>query len=185
MSRIPSRYAKSLIDLAVEQGKLDRVLEDVKSFQSATKNRDFYNLLKSPVVNSEKKGSIFKALFGTKFDELSSAFLDLVLRKGRESYLVDIADNFVEQYKDLKSITTVTVTTAKPLSEEGLAKIKTKLEGSADTRDNIEIITKVNPEIIGGFILEFDAKLFDNSVAHQLEVLRKEFNRSDVIPSQN
>lgn len=185
MSRIASRYAKSLIDLAVEQGKLDRVLEDVKSFQSATKNADFYNLLKSPIVNREKKASIFKALFEGKFDELSSSFLNLVLRKGREYDLVDIADNFVDQYKDMKSITTVTVTTAKALSEEGLAKIRTKLEGSADTRDNIEIQTKINPDIIGGFILEFDDKLFDNSVAHQLAVLRKEFNRSDVIRSNN
>jgi len=185
MSRIASRYAKSLIDLAVEQDKLDRVLEDIKSFQSATKQADFYNLLKSPIVNRAKKASIFKALFGERFDKLSLSFLDLVLNKGREYNLADIADDFVGQYKELKSITTVTVTTAKPLSEEGLAKIKAKLEGSGDTKDNVEILTKVNPDIIGGFILEFDDKLFDSSVAHQLEILRKEFNKKDIVRSDN
>jgi len=185
MSRIASRYAKSLIDLAQEQGKLDRVLEDIKSFQSATKNREFYNLLKSPIINSTKKSNIFKAIFGEQFDKLSSSFLDIVLKKGREQYLAEIADEFVNQYKEINSITTVTVTTAKPLSEAGLAKIKTKLEGSADTRNNIDIITKVNPDIIGGFILEFEDKLFDSSIAHQLAMLRKEFGKNEIAPSDN
>ncbi len=185
MSRIAARYAKSLIDLAQEQNKLDRVLEDIKTFQSATENREFYNLLKSPIINASKKGNIFKALFGERFDQLSSAFLDLVLRKGREQHLDEIADEFVNQYKELKSITTVTVTTAKPLSEAGLAKIRTKLESSAATNDNIEILTKVNPDIIGGFILEFEDKLFDSSIAHQLESLRKEFNKNEIVRSDN
>ena len=51
--RIASRYAKSLIDLAIEQGKLDIVLEDINAFVEATKNRDFILLLKSPIVKSD------------------------------------------------------------------------------------------------------------------------------------
>jgi F-type H+-transporting ATPase subunit delta len=72
--RIASRYAKSLIDLAVEQDKLERVLEDVKTFQKAVSNREFYLLLKSPIINATKKQQIFKALFGDKFDENDQRF---------------------------------------------------------------------------------------------------------------
>ena len=56
--RIASRYAKSLIDLAIEQGKLDKVLEDMTAFAEATKVRDFALLLKSPIVKADKKEQV-------------------------------------------------------------------------------------------------------------------------------
>ena len=68
VARIATRYAKSLIDLSVEQNKLDRILEDIESFQKATENRDFYLMLKSPIINSDKKIQIFERLFKRALD---------------------------------------------------------------------------------------------------------------------
>ena len=70
VQKIAGRYAKSLIDLAIEQNKMDKIKEDVATFKSATENRDFYLLMKSPIVNAAKKQSIIKALFEDKIDEL-------------------------------------------------------------------------------------------------------------------
>ena len=53
--RIASRYARSLIEVAQEKGKLERVLEDIKAFDALSKVRDFYLLLKSPVIKADKK----------------------------------------------------------------------------------------------------------------------------------
>ncbi len=184
--RIASRYAKSLIDLAQEKNALDRVVEDIKYFQAVTEeNGEFYRLLKSPIISESKKGGIFNALFSDRFNELSNAFLDIILRKGRESYLPEIADEFMAQYRQLNSITNVKLTTAVPLSESAVAKIKTKLEAASSTNDNIEITTAVNPAIIGGFVLEFEDKLFDSSVVYQLEQLRKEFGNNENIKNLN
>ena len=175
VTRIASRYAKSLIDLSQEQNKLERVLEDIQAFQKATEQRDFFLLLKSPIVNPDKKGTILKEIFSGKFDELSMAFINIILRKGREGYLPDIADEFLLQYRALKQISTVKVTTAAPLTEEGLEAIKAQLKGSSETAANVEIETAVNPDLIGGFVIEFADKLYDASVAHKLSKLRKEF----------
>jgi len=114
-------------------------------------------------------------MFKGKFDDLTMGFLDLVLNKGREEVLADMATTFGEQYRESKGITAVKVTTATKLSESGLAAIKAKLELSSETSKTVEIETAVNPDLIGGFVIEFGDKLYDASVAHRLRTLKKEF----------
>jgi F-type H+-transporting ATPase subunit delta len=118
--RIASRYAKSLLDLAVEQNKLEVITEDISSFQAALKNRDLYLLLKSPIVSVDKKKQIFKALFEDKYDELTLAFINILTTKGREQYMPEIASEYIHQYKHLKHISEVKLTTASAIDEKTL-----------------------------------------------------------------
>jgi F-type H+-transporting ATPase subunit delta len=173
--RIANRYAKSLIDLAQETGKLERILEDVESFNGVIENRDFYLMLKSPIIKSDKKGQIFDALFKGKFDDLTMAFLGILLKKGRESFLPEIAKEFLTQYKFIKHISTVKLTTASELGKDAVEAIRQKLVKSVVTDDNVEIVTEVDEELIGGFVLEFDDKLYDASIKHKLDLLSKDF----------
>ena len=176
INKIASRYAKSLLDLAKEQNKIEVVLEDVKTLKQATENRDLYLLFKSPIVNTEKKLAILKEIFEGKIDELTMAFINIITRKGREAYMPDINEAFISQYRELNSISTVTITTAEAMSEADLASIKAKLQGSTETRDNLEIETKIDPSIIGGFVIEIGDKLYDASVQHKLDELKKQFS---------
>ncbi len=173
--RIASRYAKSLLDLSIEGNKLDTILEDVKSLQKAVANKDLANVLKSPIIKGDKKKQILNAIFNGKVDELTMKFMDLVVLKGRESYLKDVLDEFMNQYRQFKSISIVKVTSAEPLNEQNLTRIKEKLLASNITADNIEIETVVDPSILGGIIIQVGDKRYDASVAHKLQSLRKEF----------
>jgi F-type H+-transporting ATPase subunit delta len=181
VQRIATRYAKSLIELAEERGKLDRVLEDVQSFSQVASNRDFYLLLKSPIVKADKKEKIFKALFEGKYDKLTLAFLHILLKKGREEYLADVAKEFIVQYKAIKHISTVKVTTAAKLSDAALEAIRKKLVASSVTDEKVEINTAIDPALIGGFVIEFNNRLYDSSVTHKLELLKKEFKDNHYI----
>ena len=181
VQRIATRYAKSLIDLAQERGKLDRVMEDIQSFNQVTGNRDFHLLLKSPLVKGDKKEKIFKALFEGKYDELTLAFLHILLRKKREMYLVELGKEFIVQYKAIKHISTVKVTSAAKLSEVALDAIRKKLAESSMTDDKVEISTTIDPKLIGGFVIEFNNRLYDASVTHKLELLKKEFKDNHYI----
>ncbi|MEM9822015.1 MAG: ATP synthase F1 subunit delta [Bacteroidota bacterium] len=183
VTRVAPRYAKSLIDLAAEQNKLERVLEDIERFKEAAKNRDLYLLIKSPIINTTKKVQIFKQLFAEDFDELSMAFFNIILNKKRESFLIGIADEFIRQYRSLKEISTVKLVTATPIGESTLAGIKEKLLASTATGRHVEIVSSVDPSIIGGFVLEFDSQRYDASVAHKLETLKKEFTKNDFVKS--
>lgn len=176
VKRIAGRYAKSLLDLAVETGQVDTVLKDINHFGSALSNRDLYLLVKSPIVNTAKKQSIFKALFGEQYSAITQQFIDIILRKGREFYLPEIAAEFGEQYNTYKGITKVKVTSAVSLSPETIADIKAKLLASDITAQEIQLETVVDPAIIGGLVLTIGDRLYDASVSHKLESLRKTFN---------
>jgi F-type H+-transporting ATPase subunit delta len=173
LAKIASRYAKSLIDLAQEQNNLDRVYQDIQALASACANRDFELLCKSPIVSASKKLQVFRTLFESAFDPASFSFFSILVRKGREFYLPEIVQEFIKQYEAIRKKTRVKLTTAEALSNETLQEIKTKLAQSSSTRDQIEIDTKIAPELIGGFILEYDDKLYDASVSNQLRLARK------------
>lgn len=177
--RIASRYAKSLLDLAHDQNVLDEVVSDMEGFSKMVENRDLYLLLKSPIVNGGKKSQIFKQLFEGKVNALTSAFFDIVLRKGRESYLPEIATEFKNQYKKMKGISSVVLTTASPVSDSLLSQIKAMLLESNATDKEVNIETKVDDSIIGGFIVEIEDKLVDASVSHKLKRLAKEMTNKE------
>ena len=177
--RIASRYAKSLLDLAIAQDKLDVVSKDVTAFVEAVKNRDLALLLKSPIVKSDKKEKVLDAIFSDRIDPLTNSFLHIIVRKGRESQLAEIAQEFINQYRENKGISIVNIVSAEPLSEDTLSSIRKKLVESKMTRGNIEFRTSVDKTLIGGFVISFEDKLYDASVKHQLDELRKQFSSKD------
>jgi F-type H+-transporting ATPase subunit delta len=176
--RLAGRYAKSLIDLAKEQNQLDAVCVDMKYLQSVCKqNRDFTNVLRSPVINSDIKEKIVTEIIGKNVGTLSSSFINLLVKKGRESNLPEIAVAVIEQYNELKDIHKVKLTTATPASEELKAAIIQKVK--ADTSlQNIELETEVKEEIIGGFQLEYKGNLIDASIARDLRDIQKQFQKN-------
>ena len=94
--KVASRYAKSLLDLAKEQGNVAGVYEDIKTFMQAAQNREFYLFLKSPVIKADKKEKIFQELFQGKIQDLTFKFMQLLIQKGRESLLPSIGTAFVD-----------------------------------------------------------------------------------------
>lgn len=103
------------------------------------------------------------------------AFLKILLKKGREPLLAHIASSFIEQYKRRKHISSVKLTTATKLGDEAVEAIRKKLLESTATDDKVELETAVDPELIGGFVVEIEDKLYDASVAHKLNLLKKDF----------
>lgn len=179
VNRIASRYAKSIIDLATERGELEDVLGDMKGMQKAVENRDLYLLLKSPIIKSDKKLSIFNAIFDGKLNKLSSEFFKIIMKKGREKYIPEIANQFIAQYKHRSHITTIQLTTAHDIDQSILDSIEKRLLDSNVTDQKVEIENKVDESLMGGFILEIGDKLYDDSVKGKLEKLKKAFSKND------
>jgi len=181
VERIASRYAKSLLELAIEQNSLDNVYNDITLFNKVAENKDFSSMLKSPIISSDRKQKVFNAIFDGKINDLTKSYFKLIISKGREVQLKIIALEFVEQYKIKKHISSVTLTTAAPMGEATVKGILDELNKSGNTDQNIQLETKVDPSLIGGYILRFDDKLYDESVAHKLSLLKKEFNKNEYI----
>ena len=135
--RIASRYAKSLIDLAGEQGKLDRVVEDMTFFAEVAKLKDVALLLKSPIISGDKKGKVLDAIFSGKVDPLTHSFIEIIIRKGREAYLSEIADEVINQYRVIKGISIVEVVSAEKLTDETSKLSMHVIYESVEQRDQV------------------------------------------------
>ena len=182
--RLAHRYAKSIFDLSIERNELEVVLADMKYLQAACKvSAEFRSLLSSPVITPHKKTTIINAVINGKVSELTNAFTKLLVVKGRESDLHEIANSFIAQYNSLKGIHIVTLTTAVEISDDLKKSIQAKANTATPVGSTVELETKVNADLIGGFVLEFDNKSVDASVQRDLKDIRKQFLRNDYVPA--
>jgi F-type H+-transporting ATPase subunit delta len=179
--RVASRYAKSLLDLAVEKGQLEPVYSDMLYLQRLTNgSRDFLNLLRSPVVKSDTKQKALEAVTNGKVIDLTTAFIRLMINKGREGALPEIITAFISQYKQKKGIQIVKLTTAVPVSDAVKASIIDQVKKTT-TIDKLELEEVVDPNIIGGFVLQAGDKLVDASVSYDLKQVARQFENNDFI----
>jgi F-type H+-transporting ATPase subunit delta len=173
--RLAGRYAKSLVDLAIERNQLEAVYQDMQYLQAVCKaSSEFVTLLRSPIISSDKKLKVLAGISEGKVSALTASFNQLLVNKTREEYLPEIIQAVIGLYNQIKGIHTVKLTTATPLGEDVKQSIITKLKGETSLQ-NIELETKVNEDLIGGFVLEFDNKLVDASIARDLRDIRKQF----------
>lgn len=179
--RLAARYAKSLIDLAIEKGQLDVVYNDTLFLQGIIRgSRELANLLKSPIISPDKKDKILDAVTGGKVSVITTHFIKLLIAKGREVYLAEIVHAFIDQYKEYKGIQTVKLTTAVPVSEEVKKAIIDKVSADKNLK-SIELVTAVDEKLIGGFVLEIGDEMVDGSIAFDLKNIKKQFQNNDFI----
>jgi F-type H+-transporting ATPase subunit delta len=179
--RLAARYAKALIQLAIERGELETVFADMQWLQSVCKsNPDFVNVLRSPIIKGDQKNKIITAVTTGRISELTASFNKLLVNKTRESDLPEITAAFIQQYKEYKNIHTVKLTTASPVSEEMKNAIVKQIKSTSNMQ-NIELETSVNEDLIGGFVLQAGDKLVDASVAYDLKQIARQFENNDFI----
>lgn len=179
--RLAARYAKSLLDLSIEKGQLEKVYADMQWLLEICKvSRDFVNVLRSPVIKPDKKVKVLEAITTGKIGEITSAFNRLLIKKSRESNLPDIIKAFIKQYKEYKNIHLVKLTTAVPISDALKNEIIAQVNKTAGF-ENIELETKVNEALIGGFVLQTGDQLIDASVLYDLKNIARQFENNDFI----
>ena len=181
--RLAGRYAKSLLDLSIEKNQLETIFNDIQFLYSVCKqNQDFVNMLKSPVINADKKEKIIEAVTAGKISELTVAFLKLLINKTREYNLPEITTAFIDQYNKLNNIHQVKITTAVPMSEALQKAIVDKITATTSIK-KIALETEVKEQLIGGFTVEMDGNLIDASILRDLNDVKKQFKNNEYIHS--
>lgn len=173
--RVATRYAKSLIDLAIERNELERVKQDIDLFIAATKaSSELVAVLKNPIVPIDKKLKIVKGLFGEQVNKTTQSFFDIVINKARAEVLHATAFEFVNQYNEKKNILKAKVVSATALNDASRAEIISIVEKA--TSKHVVLDEKVDAALIGGFLLTVGDKQFDTSISKSLQKLKKSFN---------
>lgn len=175
--QVASRYAKSIIDLAVEQNALELVKKDIELFvETCRENPALQAILKNPIISLDKKANILDGLFGDKLHKMILSFFHIVIRKGRSEILYATAKEFISQYNIIKNVVKATVTSASTLSKENIAQIEDVVKQA--TKGEVILSAQVDPDLIGGFILKVGDKQFDTSLSSKLNKLKKEFEHN-------
>jgi F-type H+-transporting ATPase subunit delta len=178
IARIASRYAKSLFDLAKDEGKLDKVHEDILYVKAVAELPHFAAVMKNPLIGEEKKEGIFNAVFGEKVDSLTLKTLMVMAEHNREAYLNDICRTFHLLYNKEKYVSTVTLTSAVELSQQSIDNILAEFKSKGIIEAQVELKTKIDPSIIGGFILQFNDRVYNASISYKLDQLRTKFSEN-------
>ena len=178
-TQVASRYAKSLIDLSLEKGQLEKVYADMKNILlTCTGSHQLVLMLKSPIIKSDKKEKVLKAVF-KEVNTITAEFINIIVRKKREYALEEIAQAFVDQYKAHKKILTAVITTAFGLDADLRARVLDIVKNSQNSE--VELIEKIDKNIIGGFIIRVGDKQDDTSIRSKIMKLTRVFNENPYI----
>jgi F-type H+-transporting ATPase subunit delta len=175
-SKISVRYSRAIFQSALERKNLDSVYQDMIFISEICKSPEAKEFLKSPIIIPTKKEAIFHRMLEGNVEDITLSLLDLIVKNVRESFIPLITLNFIHETKKYKGITESVLTTAVKV-DDSVRKQVTELI-SHIFKTTVELKENVDPEIIGGFILQIDDKYIDASIKNKLRKIKKELIES-------
>lgn len=175
-TRIASRYAKSLLEFGKEHGILEELHQDMVLLRNTCEqSRDFYLLLRSPVVHETKKKSVLHHIFDDKMHQVTLSLFDIVVHKHREKYLPLIAGIYDDMYLNYQGIDKATVATTFELDNNLRDKFKKAITNT--TGRDVQLTEKVDKSLIGGYVLKLGDRQVDDSIKSKLNKITREFHK--------
>ena len=164
---ISMRYARALLKSATDQKLEDAVYQEMmtvaKSYLDVPALR---HTIDNPMLSKDQKEALLIVAAGEKPCQLTKAFIALVLKEDRENVMQFMANSYITLYRKQKNVIRGKLITAARVSAETEQKMRQMVESK--TNGTVEFETEVNPDIIGGFILEYDTFRMDASVKSKL-----------------
>lgn len=170
-ARVAHRYAHALFSVALSKEILDTVASELFQLKSfIDKDRRFVDFLEAPQVTTENKNDLLKTLFTGKISPPLFSFLHLLVEKSRIEFLGEIAEEFEKLLEDHKGLVKAIVTTAVPVDDDYRQNLRARLERLSGKK--IEIVHRIDKNIIGGIIVQLNYRVIDRSIRHELNTLR-------------
>ena len=173
---ISVRYARALLKSATDQKKEEKVYQEMMTLATSyLEVPQLRQTIDNPMLSKDKKEKLLLTATGEKPTDLAKSFIRLVLKEDRENVIQFMANSYITLYRKQKNVIRGKLTTAARVSAQAEQKMRQMVESK--TNGTVEFETEVNPDIIGGFILEYDTYRMDASVRSKLNsiltVLRK------------
>lgn len=174
VSKAARRYAKALLQSALEQDKLGRVEKDIRFIhQTIDDSNELKVFLNSPLIKSEDKLKALTSIFGKHISKETMDLLRLLSEKRRENILKDICTGFIDLYNEHMGIIRVDVTSAYELGEKQKSALRDEL--AQKTGKKVEMDITVNQNLIGGLVVKIGDTVIDGSVKHKIRMLKNQF----------
>lgn len=173
LSRAASRYAKAILSLAVERNEATAVNEDMKDvLVTISKSKDLRNFLSSPLTTADQKRSGLTSIFKSA-GTLTTNLFDLLVENKRADILQDVATSYIVLFEEMNKREIATVTTAVEITADLEKKVLSKAKELAGKE--VTLVKKIDPTILGGFILRVGDREINASVQNKFSELQRTF----------
>lgn len=170
---IPRRYAKALYEVASERGLATELYEHMQTLEKAFASEpQLGSTMKNPFISEADKESLVITASQAQADDPMIGDMLRVLKANRRLDMVrEIASAYLDVYRKAKEIYRVKVTSAAPMDQDSLSRLKALIEQHLQG-GKMEFTLNVDPELIGGFVIDIDNERLDASVKNELKQLR-------------
>ena len=178
MLEIAQNYASALLSIAVDDNKVIDYQKEVKELLKIIKNNpDFLLLLDSRFLTvEERKEEVDKILVNFSIDVIN--FIKIIVAHNRVSYLEDILRAFNTLCNEKRDIVEGLLYTAFPIDEKTLEKIKKKIRQIEN--HEVDLITHIDPSLIGGVKVVINSHVYDGSIKNQIEKMQIDLSRKEL-----
>lgn len=171
MSRVAIRYSKALFDLALEKNMIEEVHSDLEMIQKVcSDSAEFNQLLNNPLIEEKTKSSVIKELFESNVNFITYKFLQLLSKKRRSGFLLEMIDKYVDRMLDHQGILSCLLISSQPVEPEQRNEIKERIEEMTGKKVILSYLHDAT--VIGGFIVKIKDTVIDLSIKTQLEKMR-------------
>ncbi len=172
-SKIAVRYAKAVFLLAKEKKQLKEIADDMDTLLKVEKEvPEILDLYNNPILSSTDKKKVLAGLFEKSFNQITMNFLNLIIDNKREAHISGVSRNFIKRYREDLGIKNATLITASKIDDAKRKEIIEIIKKTYNT--DVELESKENANLIGGFILQVEDVQFDASISTQLKNIKQE-----------
>ena len=173
ITTIADRYAEAILDLAQEKECLDYVKNDLVTLSNTiNQNADFKTFLEHPIIPNNDKKEIIETIFKESISPYVINLAKLLIDRNRIFILSAIAESFKKLFNKRFNIVVAHITTAIEVNESIKTSIQQKLKELLNK--HVEIESKINPDIIGGVVIQIDDSIIDGSINGRLEAIKRQ-----------
>ena len=171
LNTLTTPYAEAFLQVASSRNEVDQIIDQSKAvLELWNECPEFSQAMASPVLEVEAKKSALEKLFKGQVTPSFLNLLKLLADRQRIGLLNSVLERLLELYREQRNIALATVTSASPLNEDQQDELLKKIQSVAGT-NNLELSLKVDPELIGGFVVNVGSKVIDASLAGQVRRL--------------
>ncbi len=171
LNTITTPYAEAFLQVASTRNEVEEVVDQAKAVLSIWNDcSELSEAMGSPVLEVNSKKAALEKLFAKQVNPSFLNLMKLLADRQRIGLLNAVLERLLELYREQRNIALATVTSASPLNSEQQAELLKKIQSVAGT-DNLELNLKVDPSLIGGFIVNVGSKVIDASLAGQVRRL--------------
>lgn len=167
LNSLARRYAQALFGAAEDKNISYEILNDLALAEKTfSENEDLVKIINSPVIDSQKKKSVIKDIFGERINSLAVDFYGLVIDKNRECIITSVREEYEKLYNEAKHVRNLVIESVVYLDEEQKQKIKDKMETKYGVKFTVKNV--LNSQLIGGVRLIIEDNVIDGSVKNSL-----------------